>query len=278
MVFWALAAILTAVVTIALLAPMARSSRASAASGAAAHDLEVYRDQLAEIERDEAAGLIDKTEADYARTEVSRRMLRAAKAEGSGKSRSKLGSTAALRIAVLLFVPAVALATYLASGAPDLPHQPLASRMAEPATPTALSGNAPPEVAELIARAEQHLANNPDDGRGWDVLAPIYARVGRLEDSRTAYANAIRLLGASPARQSGFGETLVALAGGVVTEEARLAFESAREMEPEDPKAAFFLALALAQEGRADRARDAFQTIAERSASCRICSARGRAW
>ena len=265
MVFWALAAILTAVVTIALLAPMARSTRGAAGSDAAAHDLEVYRDQLAEIERDEAAGLIDTAEAESARTEVSRRMLRAAKADRSDPAASKFRSRAALRYAVLIFVPGLALATYLVSGAPNLPHQPLASRLSTPATTTAQAGNAPPQVLELIARAEQHLADNPEDGRGWDVLAPIYARVGRLEDSRTAYANAIRLLGASPERQSGFGETLVALAGGVVTEEARLAFESARELEPEDPKSAFFLALALAQEGRTERARAAFQTIAERS-------------
>ena len=69
-------------------------------------------------------------------------------------------------------------------------------------------------------RAEDHLRDNPDDGRGWDVLAPVYFRLGEVGKSETAYRNAIRLLGETPQRLSGLGETMVTAAGGIVTADA----------------------------------------------------------
>lgn len=253
MMFWVLAAILTAVVTIVLLLPLARAGRSADIS--ADHDIEVYSDQLAELDRDAAAGLISGVEAESAKAEIGRRLLRASreKAKADDGRRSVAWHTVA-RVAIVAGVPAAALGGYLLIGSPDLPGQPLAARQA--------SQPGPNGVEALVAKAEAHLAENPDDGRGWEVLAPIYLRMGRLEEARTAYSNAIRLLGPSAERQSGYGQTLVALAGGVVTDEARVAFQSARELEPTDPKAAFFLAMALVQEGRDERALEAFRNLA----------------
>jgi cytochrome c-type biogenesis protein CcmH len=255
MMFWVLAAVLTALVTIALLLPLARGKRAG---NDAEYDVEVYSDQLAEVERDRVGGLIGTDEAAHARAEIGRRLLRAKKAQNAATDRrggSRL--TTAARLCVLVGVPLLGMSVYLATGAPGLPDQPLASRATAPeqASP----------IATMIAQAEQHLEENPDDGRGWDVLAPIYLRAGQLQEARTAYLNAIRLLGPTSARQSGYGEALVALASGVVTEEAAVAFQSARELQPDEPKAAFYLALALEQEGRDDRALEAFRRLAEQS-------------
>lgn len=253
MMFWVLAAILTAVVTIALLLPLARAGRAK--DVAADHEIEVYSDQLAELDRDAAADLISRTEAESAKAEIGRRLLRASREKGAAAGeRRSVAWHAVARVAIVAGVPAAALGGYLLIGSPDLPAQPLAARQAPQPDPNGIEA--------LVARAEAHLAENPDDGRGWEVLAPIYLRMGRLEEARTAYSNAIRLLGPSAERQSGYGEALVALAGGVVTEEARVAFQSARELEPTAPRAAFFLAMALVQEGRDERALEAFRNLA----------------
>ncbi|VVT14306.1 c-type cytochrome biogenesis protein CcmI [Rhizobium sp. EC-SD404] len=255
MMFWVLAAVLTALVTIALLLPLARGRRAG---NDAEYDVEVYSDQLAEVERDRAGGLIGTDEATHARAEIGRRLLRAKKTQMAATVRRGGGRVvSAARFCVLVGVPLLGISVYLATGAPGVPDQPLASRAPTPeeASP----------IATMIAQAEQHLQENPDDGRGWDVLAPIYLRAGQLQEARTAYLNAIRLLGPSSARQSGYGEALVALASGVVTDEAVVAFQSARELQPDEPKAAFYLALALEQEGRNDRALEAFRRLAEQS-------------
>jgi len=79
MTLWFVFALMTAAAVFALLWPLGRR-RAPAAGG---HDVAVYRDQLAEIDRDAAAGLISKTDAETARIEISRRLLRAADRETS---------------------------------------------------------------------------------------------------------------------------------------------------------------------------------------------------
>jgi cytochrome c-type biogenesis protein CcmH len=116
-------------------------------------------------------------------------------------------------------------------------------------------------VEELVARAEAHLAANPSDGRGWDVLAPIYLRMQRFSDAVTAYRNAIRLDGDSAARQAGLGEAIANAAGGIVSADAQAAFEAALKLDPANPKASFYLAMGMAQEGRTEEATAGWQKM-----------------
>ena len=118
-----------------------------------------------------------------------------------------------------------------------------------------------PQLADLVGKAEAHLRSNPDDGRGWDVLAPIYFRTGRVQDAAIAYGNAIRLLGPTAAREAGLGEALAMENGGRVNDAAADAFRRALELKPDDPKAEFFLALRLAQTGRVAAALQAFRDL-----------------
>ena len=198
MLFWVIAALLTLGASLTVLLPLARRSTAGAADGV--HDLEVYRDQLAELDRDAARGLIQPAEAGEARAEIARRILKADKAASSAAVRANGRSARAIGMAAVLAVPLVSWGIYAAIGSPDLPSQPLAARLEKnPADST---------VDELVAQAEAHLVANPDDGRGWDVLAPIYSRLGRYGEAVTAYRNAIRLDGASGARESAWAKRL----------------------------------------------------------------------
>lgn len=244
MVFWIVAALLTLAASLAVLAPLARRAPAG---GDGSHDLEVYKDQLAEVDRDAGRGLIQPAEAEEAKTEIARRILRLGNPdEAGGKTSPARRSAAAIGMAAVLAVPLVSWGLYLSLGSPDLPSQPLAERLAR--------NPADSSIDELVARAEAHLAANPDDGRGWDVLAPIYLRMGRAEDAVAAYTRALRLQGDSAGRQAGLGEAVVSAAGGVVSVEAQQAFERALALEPGQPKARFYLAMGLAQDGKSDEA------------------------
>lgn len=258
MLFWIFAALMTFAATVALLLPFAQARGERVEVAPEAHDIEVYRDQLSEIDRDLAAGQINVEDAGVARGEIGRRLIAVARKgeAGTGRSTSRWLPRYAL-IGVLVFMPATALVTYLQLGAPGAGQMPFAARMNQD------PGRA--DINTLIANAERQLAANPDEGRGWDVLAPIYLRIGRVDDAETAFRAAIRLLGPSASRQAGLGEALVSKSGGVVTDEARLVFQSARELNPEDPRPAFFLALARAQEGKLDEARTEFVDLLDRS-------------
>ncbi|TIT22415.1 MAG: c-type cytochrome biogenesis protein CcmI [Mesorhizobium sp.] len=252
MLFWVIAAILTLGASLAVLLPLAGGSKNASAAGD--HDLEVYRDQLAELDRDMARGLIQPIEAEEARAEIARRILRlsnAGQADDTATQPSR--STRLVATAAVLVVPLVSWGLYGQLGSPDLPSQPLSERLAK--------NPADSSVDELIARAEAHLAANPSDGRGWDVLAPVYLRMQRYADAVTAYRNAIRLDGDSAARQAGLGEAIANAAGGIVSAEAQAAFEAALKLDPANPKASFYLVMGVAQEGRIAEATAAWQKM-----------------
>lgn len=258
MLFWILVAVLTAAVAIVLLLPLLRAGRD--ADSAEAHDAEVYRDQLDELQRDEAAGLIGRAEAELARAEIARRLIAAsghgqAAPEAAASPASERRRNRLAQVVVVVLLPAIGLCLYLLQGRPELPAQPLAARLAAP-------GN---DLNILLAKAERHLAENPDDGAGWELLAPIYARNGRLEDAANAYSQAIRILGGSTERLDGHAETLIALADGVVTKDAREVLEQSLALDAQNPRTRFYLALALEQEGKRDEARGAFEALAKDS-------------
>lgn len=253
MLLWIIFACLTAAVAALLILPLARGAEpvADSAEGEAA----VYRDQLRELERDKGLGLIGEEEAEYARAEIGRRLIATADGRpGDGQMPAKRRASLAV-FGVTLFIPAIGLCLYLVLGSPWLPAQPLAARLEEP-------GN---NLELLVAKAERHLAQNPRDGSGWDLLAPIYFRTQRLGDAEMAYRNAIRFLGENPERLAGLGETLVAANDGIVVEDARSAFEAAIKLKPDDARVRFYLALALEQAGKNDEARAAFEALAKDS-------------
>ncbi|MBY2922749.1 c-type cytochrome biogenesis protein CcmI [Rhizobium leguminosarum] len=254
MLFWILVAALTAALAVILLYPLLRGAKA--ADNIRAGEAAVYRDQLRELDRDLDGGLITREEADYARAEIGRRLI-AVSADEPAQTPKPTRHHRFTEAFVLLVLPALGLCLYLTTGRPDLPSQPLEARLENP-------GN---DVAVLIAKAERHLAEKPDDGKGWDVLAPIYFRTMRVNDAQLAYRNAIRLLGPSPVRLDGLAETLMAVSDGVVTEEARQVLEQSLTLEPDNPRARFYIALSVEQAGRPNEARQAFEALAKQSPS-----------
>ena len=253
MTLWFVLALMTAAAVFAVLWPLGRrvsSTRRDA-------DVAVYRDQLEEVERDRAAGLIAAAEAEAARIEVARRLLAAGQPHpietvaGKGADRRRRAAAAL----VMVLVPLGALLIYGGLGSPSLPDEPLAARQQVPRQQLPLE--------TLIAQVEAHLAANPQDGRGWELIAPIYLRLGRFEEAVNARQNALRLSGATAEREADYGEAMVAAASGVVTADAKAAFERAVVRDPQNPKARYFLGFAAEQDGRREQAVAAWRTLLE---------------
>jgi cytochrome c-type biogenesis protein CcmH len=247
MTLWIIFAVMTAAAMFAVLWPLGRK----AASASGGNDILVYQDQLEEIGRDRTAGLIGQAEAEAARVEVSRRLLAAADAQASsgGSARSAAQFLQQRRLVVILGLVAVLilpLGFYLMLGSPNIPDQTAFARTTAPQ-----NGQS---IESLISQVEAHLAKNPNDGAGWEVIAPVYLRLGRFDDAAAAWRKSIALNGESAARDSGLGEALVAAANGVVTDDAKQAFSKAVASDPNEPKARYFLGLADEQDGNREAA------------------------
>ncbi len=252
MVLWAVLAVLTAAVITAVCLPLVRPKAQQ--THAAQSDAEIYKAQLAEIDTERERGVLTENEADAARIEVSRRLLRSAGKTSLGQTSSAAHKANDRWLAVIsIVIPALAMGGYLVYGSPTLPQQPHAS-----------ATNTSPEakrVAELVDRVETRLKEHPDDGAGWDVIAPVYLRQQQYHDAVFAFQQALRLNGESAARLEGLGEALVLRDNGQVSETARMAFSRALERNPESLKARFWLAMNDEQNGELEDAAEAYQEI-----------------
>ncbi|MGA7803159.1 c-type cytochrome biogenesis protein CcmI, partial [Bradyrhizobium sp.] len=238
MTLWFVFALMTAAAIFAVLLPLGLSGRQPRDGS----ETSVYKDQLAEIDRDAAVGLIGPAEADAARVEISRRLLAAAEQERKPSMPSNVRLRRSAALVSMIGLPVVALAIYLPLGSPRLGDFPLAARLARP--------DSSQPVDALVAQVEQHLEKSPTDGRGWSVLAPVLARLGRYDDAIRAYRNAITYAGENADRRADLGEVMVAAAGGVVTAEAKAEFERALALDADAAKANYFVGLSAEQDGR----------------------------
>jgi cytochrome c-type biogenesis protein CcmH len=249
MVFWILVAVLVAGVTLAIIRPLTRAPDTSPAGMAGEADIAVYKDQLKEITSDEARGTLAREEAESARTEIARRLLRVTQ-DGEKTKPSTTAAAAAARnrfivpvsLVTSIALPVVSLGLYLTYGAPGMPAQPLGERLAE--------ANDASRPNDLIAKVEQRLRDHPDDGRGWDVIAPVYYAMGRYADAADAYQKAISLVGDDPKRLQGFANARIRMDNGIVPDDARKALERIISISPQSVEPRIWLALAKEQDGR----------------------------
>lgn len=262
MIFWLVAAIMTAVVVAFLIAPLLRrrdrNDMADAAKSSGAASLAVYRDQLGEIDRDLAAGVLSADQADAARREVQRRLLAAA--EDSKAARTSKSSDRPLRWPALLVVvtlPLTVLGLYVAFGSPGIPSQPFAER--------APAGN---DLIDLTARADglaRRLVAEDGPAEDWALLGRTLAQLERFPQAAEAIRQAIAKGLDGPQIRVFLGEVLVAANQGRVTQEAREAFAWTLENEPANPYALYYAGLALAQDGRTQQAFDLWVSLARAS-------------
>jgi cytochrome c-type biogenesis protein CcmH len=249
MMLWLIMALMTAAAIFAVLWPLSR--RTPLATGS---DIAVYRDQLDEIERDRASGLIAAREAEAARIEVSRRLLAAADTVApTSPPDGMTGRRRAAALAALILLPLGAASLYLSLGSPQLTSQPLEARR----------GVSPEQsqIMELVARVEAHLEQNPDDGRGWEVIGPVYMRLGRYDDAVKARRSVLRLLGPNATREADLGEAITGAQNGIVTAEAKEAFDRAVALDSSDIRARYFLGLAAEQDGRPKEAAAVWRAL-----------------
>lgn len=255
MIFMAISALTFAIVLFALW-PLVKGQPGRSPLDQARRQFEAARDELA---RQVAEGAISPEEQQAGEAEQARRLLalQAAEAARAPIAAESLARRKFAALIALIGVPVIALASYFWNGQPNLPDQPLENRLAareEARRQQANEAGAGIDLAQAIARIEAHLAKNPEDARGFEVIAPIYLREGRFDQAAFAYRRVIELLGPTGERLAALGESLVAAEDGVVTGEARIAFARSLELAPGLEKSRFYLALASEQDGQRENA------------------------
>jgi cytochrome c-type biogenesis protein CcmH len=248
--FWIAAAVLTAVVVSLLARPLMKKAAPVDLGGGT--DLAVYRDQLAELERERTRGLVEAAQAASMETEISRRMLNAAR-EAQPVQTTTAPSRKLTGIIAILF-PVAGLAIYLAVGQPDMPGLPLAAR-------DVTGAQDPAKVLAAVDEIKGRLKPVKDDLDRWVMVAEAYEKLGRPKEAVATFRTAKEIAPEDHAITAALGEALIAADGGAVGEEAKKLFESIPANSQSSPEARFYLALAAAQAGDMKTALRGWQAL-----------------
>ena len=284
MTFWLFAGAFSALAIGLLIWPLLR--RPAVAAPRQAYDLNVYRDQLAEIAREAAEGNLGAEQAAAARAEIERRLLAAAEtgAETGAKTAAETAAETAapapggpgnprpigravtwsLAVALGIAVPLAAIGLYLQLGNPGVPSMPFAERPVPEAPAVDVAAR---EMEALTAGLAARLAEDPGNRDGWLLLARSYAQIDQFDAAAEAYRRAIALGIDDADTQSALGEMLAAQAGGTIGPEARNAFAAALAHDPRNPRALYYAGLTLAQDGRAQEAIDLWLGLLRQSSA-----------
>lgn len=234
MMLWVIFAVLALATAALLVTPLLRRARDPLARSA--FDLQVYRQQLTELERDQERGVLQPDQAEAARTEVHRRILSAETQEAASAGKSRLQLPLALLLG--LGLPLIAGLIYFRLGSPELPGRPFAARQSDPAfRMTAL-------LEQLAARLEAQ-----PDGEGYRRLAQGYMTLQRYPEAVDAFKQAKALGISDPVMDSTWGEAVVMGQSGMVGPEARHLFLQALSADRQNPQARFYIGLGYAQIG-----------------------------
>lgn len=275
MTLWIILTVMTASAAVLVAAPFLR--RQGIRNASANTQIEVFRDQLREVDREAEQRLIDQDQADAARAEIRRRVLAVDKAVPSPISQPPYSSPnmAVVGIAGIVVLGSVAL--YAVNGRPDLPSGPAMSDAGNPrgilaalhaqgqqqsadhnsnATQSGLA-----TVEEMVDRLRLRLAAQPNDPEGWRMLGWSLFSTERYPEAVEAYAKAVALDPGFAGLQSSYGEAIVRSSSGVVTPLASGVFDKALAADAKDPRARFFKGLAVEQSGDKNAALDAWIAI-----------------
>lgn len=264
--FWAAAAAMaTAVAAILILA-----ARRSGGARAEAATTQLYRDQLAEVDRDVARGTLPEAEAERLRTEIGRRLLEADRA--SADAPAPVAGSPLPAVAVIVAGVAASVGLYALWGAPGYPDLPLQERLAmadammtsrpdqaravasAPPAPTPPAPDA--DFLALMDKLRDTLKSRPDDVTGLALLARNEAALGNLAAAEAAQRQLITAKGDAVTAddRAGLAEVMIRAAGGYVSPEAEAVLVETLALDPKNGAARYFSGLMFAQGGRYDRA------------------------
>lgn len=258
MIFWTVVSIILLLVAVYVAWPLIKGR--SDARDEVDFDIEVFRDQLAEVTREHAEGRLAYAEAEAAKAEISRRILVAdAARKGEGRLSQDTQPMAAGVLAIVL--AGSALGGYLYIGSPTEPAQPFAERAEERAQQTAQSNQQRMDLSGLAQRLKKRLSTDQNSVEGWQLLARTYMTMGNYAEAIPAFERLISLGSQDAGTYAAYGEAVALAAQGTITPKSQAAFRNALAISAKEPTARFYLALADWQGGAHQKAYDAWAAL-----------------
>lgn len=238
--FAVFAALLVIVVAAFLLPPLWLGLKpAASAADRRAANLAIFRDQLAELEREKADGTLAEADFEQARRELQHRLLEEVQPDGQEAGSHRPSRKAA--IALLVLVPLLATVGYGLLGNP---------RALEPALTAPRPEITPAQIEGMVAKLAERLKANPDDMQGWLMLARSYKAMGRFAEAAQAYGKAEKVVMQDAGLMADYAEVLIMSGENRTQGKPKKLIDQALKLDPENPQALLLAGVAAMQAGK----------------------------
>jgi cytochrome c-type biogenesis protein CcmH len=229
-VFWMLAGLLVLVSMLFVVPPLLRKPRLRGVQRDALN-VQVIRDQLAELRADLEAGRLDQTAYAAARRDVERELLDDVKSQ-PGEPLADASGGRWLAIVLVLLVPAMAVTLYQRIGTESA-----IERLAAGDAGVAAKPSGQHSLETMVERLAERMQKEPDNVEGWALLGRSYVALNRSSDAVAAYQHALQLSPDDPEILSSYADVLVMAHNGDFTDEVGQLLDKALAADPEYPKA-----------------------------------------
>jgi len=240
--FWLVCAIFVAIALAFVLPPLLqRPDKEPDESGRKEANIAVYRDQIAELERDLENGIVSPEQCQQDRDELERRLLEDVLATGDGRAKrfkqAAAGRGPAYAIAVAL--PVLAIALYLRVG----DQNSMSASATAPSQPALAAGSQANEqfsqqrMEANVASLARRLEKNPGDTEGWIMLAHSYSSLEKYSAASAAYAQATALKTDDADLWADYAFALAMSNGRQLQGKPAELVAKALRLDPENPKA-----------------------------------------
>ncbi len=289
MAFWISIALITLMLLVWVLWPLLRNQN-SGGERRASYDMQVFKDQLLEVNKDVTKGVLSEAEAQRSRAEVSRRLLAAADAEQaeSATADAPRWLSQAASIVIVGIIAGGGLLMYNQYGAPGARDFPLVDNIALQAqmraTQEARNANRPSQIEaedtaeqrrqamqtgqlpsinpatteqnELVDQLITALETRPDDLIGHRMLVSSLASMQRFTEARHAQDKVMEILAdaVTPDDLIAHAEIMIYAADGYVSPTAFVALAQALEQDASNPRIRYFAGYAANQYGYPEQA------------------------
>lgn len=224
--FWVFTLGLALLALVFVLPPLLRSRSASSLQQRRQVNIEVYRDQLRDLEAEYAQGVVDKDQFDAAKLELERRLAEDALSDEDQPVFNKGGKK--LGIALGIVIPVLAFGIYFLIGNPWAIREAAVQPMA--------AGNHG-DFSAMLEKIRKKTEESPNDAEAWLMLAKTHSIMEQWPEANKAYAQAVALQPQNAAALAGYAESLAILNGRVMQGQPTELVNKALAINPKEPKA-----------------------------------------
>ncbi|MDO8988301.1 MAG: c-type cytochrome biogenesis protein CcmI [Sideroxyarcus sp.] len=221
-IFWLICAALLIVAILFVVVPLWRGTSVSNSVERDAANLEILRDQIAEMDADLKNGLLTPELHEQGKHELQVRLLEEVGDSGRTEAAGKPNPFKITAVVLALLLPLASVGLYLQLGNPDA-LQPVHGAIAMPRS------------QDDLAALEARVAQNPDDPEALVVLARSYVELERYADGSRLYESLVKIISDEPILWADYADALAMTQGSLRGRPTSL-LERALELNPNHEK------------------------------------------